>query len=383
MPYGIRSTGQSIPYFAINRVAVSDSRRPSWLQEVGIQAAFHAFGREVMALHFLYDWGPFRIDALGLVTMIGAEEVDGAIGRLVSNPWTEYLPLLGSFIAAGNRFVQPIPGVTLYNITDGIKATDVSGWLSRWLNFQDPSWNNTIFIWGSQQVPWRERTVQFRALALGALLNGGLLTLTVLVGDWFGFANTAALITSVFVRWYMLRLNRAYLDEGATSMSGRGAEFVKVFCLLTDGKAVTLQAPRGLVVNGFLTTPRPYHKHGYKLCRAIGWVAFGIHVICIGQASLFIQIPTVVIMIAATVACVTGIGCDERHIGRRIHVYRASEEGVDDQRSLAYARLDLSDEEENSMVAWGLFPQRSNKAWWHKYQRLKESMKLEDNILRT
>jgi hypothetical protein len=336
-----------------------------------------------MALHFLYDWGPFRIDALGLVTMIGAEEVDGAIGRLVSNPWTEYLPLLGSFIVAGNRFVQPIPGVTLYNITDGIKATDVSGWLSRWLNFQDPSWNNTIFIWGSQQVPWRERTVQFRALALGALLNGGLLTLTVLVGDWFGFANTAALITSVFVRWYMLRLNRAYLDEGATSMSGPGAEFVKVFCLLTDGKAVTLQAPRGLVVNGFLTTPRPYHKHGYKLCRAIGWVAFGIHVICIGQASLFIQIPTVVIMIAATVACVTGIGCDERHIGRRIHVYRASEEGVDDQRSLAYARLDLSDEEKNSMFAWGLFPQRSNKAWWHKYQRLKESMKLEDNILRT
>jgi len=323
-----------------------------------------------MALKFLHNWGPFRIDALGLVTMIGAEEVDHAIGRLVSNPWTEYLPLLGSFIVAGNRFAQPIPGMTLHNITDGIKANDVSGWLSRWLNFQDPRWNITIFIWGSQQIPWRERTVHIRALVLGAILNGGLLALTVLVGDWFGFANTVALITSVFVRWYMIRQNRAYLDEVVAGISGPGAEFVKVFCLLTDGKAVTLRAPRGLVLNGFLTTPRPFYKHGYKLCRAIGWVAFGVHVICIGQASLFIQIPTVVIMIIATVACVTGMGCDERHIGRRIHVHRVNE-GFDDKRSLAYARLDLSDEEENSMVAWGLFPQRSNKGWWHKYRGLK------------
>lgn len=115
-----------------------------------------------MALSFLYNWGPFRIDALGLVTMIGAEEVDGAIGRLIINPWTEYLPLLGSFIVAGNRFVQPVSGMTLHNITDGIRATDVSGWLSRWLNFREPNWNNTIFIWGSQQVPWNDRSGRWR-----------------------------------------------------------------------------------------------------------------------------------------------------------------------------------------------------------------------------
>jgi len=329
-----------------------------------------------MALDFLHNWGPFRIDALGLVTIIGAKEVDHAIGRLVSSPWTEYLPMLGSFIVAGNRFVQPIPGVTLYNITDGIKATDVSGWLSRWLNFQEPSWNITIFVWGSQQVPWREPTVQIRALTLGTLLNCGLLALTVLVSDWFGLVNAAALMASVFVRWYMLRQHRAYLDEMATGMSGPGTEFVKAFCLLSDGRAVTLRAPRGLVINGFLTVPRPCHKHGYQICRAIGWVAFGLHVICIGQATLFIQIPTVVIMIAATVLCVMGVGCDERHIGRRIHVYRVSEEGVDDQRSLAYARLDLSHEEENSMVAWGLFPQSSNLDWWYRYRQLKQSTKL-------
>ncbi|KAF8246157.1 hypothetical protein K440DRAFT_685659 [Wilcoxina mikolae CBS 423.85] len=86
-----------------------------------------------MLLGYLETWAPFRIDALGLVTMIGASEIDVAVVRLVRNRFTECLPLLGAYIFAGNNFTKPIPGFFLYNISDGIVATDMTGWFARWL----------------------------------------------------------------------------------------------------------------------------------------------------------------------------------------------------------------------------------------------------------
>jgi hypothetical protein len=49
-----------------------------------------------------------KIDALGLVTHLGAEEMDRNIGQLVSNPYFDYLPLFGGFVVCGDHF-------TLYN----------------------------------------------------------------------------------------------------------------------------------------------------------------------------------------------------------------------------------------------------------------------------
>lgn len=104
-----------------------------------------------MILSSVRKWSPFRIDALGLVTILGAEEVDKAVGRLIENPWVEYLPLLAAFVVAGNRFVQPSSGYVIYNISDGVMATDVAGWLSRWLGAQKLNWSNTTLIWGVRQ----------------------------------------------------------------------------------------------------------------------------------------------------------------------------------------------------------------------------------------
>jgi len=96
-----------------------------------------------MPLHFLKTWAPFRIDALGLVTLLGVDELNLAIGRLACNRVTEYLLLLGGYIIANDSFAKPIPGFLVYNISDGIMATDVAGWFSRWLICQDLTWSST------------------------------------------------------------------------------------------------------------------------------------------------------------------------------------------------------------------------------------------------
>lgn len=43
----------------------------------------------------LKAWQPFRLDALGLVTLLGADEVNNAVGRLVKSRWLEYMPCWG------------------------------------------------------------------------------------------------------------------------------------------------------------------------------------------------------------------------------------------------------------------------------------------------
>lgn len=322
-------------------------------------------------LESVAKWNPFRIDALGLVTMIGAEEIDRAVGRLIDNPIVGYLPFLGAYVIAGNRFVQPVPGVVLYNVTDGIMATDVAGWLSRWLLKQKLNWNTTKYTWeicDKSRFPWEQHAP---AAALGIVINFGLLVLTVLVRDWFGFANTIAMVASVVVRVYLVQQNRRFLDRTISAMTEKRTDLVKTFCILADGKAVTLLAARGVVTGCFLTTPRPVYPRVYNLVRAFGWLGFAAHVICIGQSTLFIQIVTVVIMIVASVLCVLGVGSNESRVSRRLCVSRTDTSDDEDRRTVAYARLDLTEEEENTMLAWGLLPQKSNERWWNGYRAIK------------
>lgn len=320
-----------------------------------------------MLLESAAKWTPFRIDALGLVTLLGAEEVDKAVGRLIENPWVEYLPLLAAFVVAGNRFVQPTPGYVLYNISDGIMATDVAGWMSRWLGAQKLNWNTTTLIWGVRQNTRSVWQTRIAALVIGFFVNSGLIVLSILAGDWFGFANAVAMVVSVFVRLYLVQQNRDFLDQKANSLQGNDKDFVKALCLLSDGRAVTLSAPRGIVKNCFLTTPRTPTRPLYDIARSLGWLGFGCHVICIGQSTLFIQIITVVIIILATTVYVRGFGCDELQLGQRIRIFRVDPSSGDDARTFAYTRLRLSSKEEATMLAWSLFPQRSNQQWWERY----------------
>lgn len=66
----------------------------------------------------LTDWADhtrLRVDTLGLVTILEAEEVDRSIRRLISSAYLDFLPLLGAFVVARN---ERKPGFTLYNVSD-------------------------------------------------------------------------------------------------------------------------------------------------------------------------------------------------------------------------------------------------------------------------
>lgn len=78
-----------------------------------------------------------RIDALGLVTLLGAEEINVSVGRLTPSLYFDTLPLVGAHVVAGNRFAQKQPGHALYNISAGIMTTELVPWFSRWLHAQE------------------------------------------------------------------------------------------------------------------------------------------------------------------------------------------------------------------------------------------------------
>jgi hypothetical protein len=61
-------------------------------------------------LRGLKEWKPFGIDALGLVTLLGAEEINKSVGTLQRRRITECLPLLAAFVVAGDRFTEEQPG---------------------------------------------------------------------------------------------------------------------------------------------------------------------------------------------------------------------------------------------------------------------------------
>jgi hypothetical protein len=101
------------------------------------------------------DGTGLHIDALGLVTILGAEEMDISIGRLVPSAYLNFLPLLGAFIVAGNRFTKKQSGFTIYNVSAGIMTTEVAGWFSRWLKSQHLRQVRSKVTWSVQKYPSR------------------------------------------------------------------------------------------------------------------------------------------------------------------------------------------------------------------------------------
>jgi hypothetical protein len=160
-----------------------------------------------MPLHYLLKWQPFRIDALGLITILGAEQVDRAVGRLVPNRYAEYLPLLGAYITASNAFASAMSGFHFYNITPAsMTTTDLAGWFQRWCLAQDFSRSFSFVTWTTRES-WtdaekrqrllRSRSDKYIGLTIGAFVNSFLLVFTILQGDWWGLANAISMVISI------------------------------------------------------------------------------------------------------------------------------------------------------------------------------------------
>ena len=313
-------------------------------------------------------WAPFKIDALGLVTLLGANELDLTIGSLFCNPITEFLPLLASYIIANNQITTSIPGTTVYNISDGIVASDIAGWLTRWLLCQDFTWNSSTL-----NITIRNKGIRRRQTWVGSAVIGiVVMTLAIVVAvgtcDWFGLTNVFAMIISSIVRLLVVDQNRKAIDIAATQGLLLSSDIVKTFWILPNGKAVTMYAPRGVIINCFLTSPRPPHQRLYIGARYLGWISFGVHVITLGMACLVNQMITVSILIISTIVTAWRLSADKFGVGSRLRFARRDHPDVGDSRSGAYIRLRLSYTEEQSMLGWNLLPQRSNESWWRRFR---------------
>ena len=327
------------------------------------------------SLFFLRSWAPFRIDALGIVTMIGAEQVDKAVGRLIRSRYTDYLPLLAAHLVAGNHFTAAVPGFTLYNLSDGIVTTRVSGWFGRWLAFQDLKASTTAFRWTILEKPqkrsWSRKVVPW---VIGAASNGFLLILTILTRDWWGLSNSIAIILSVMVRNILISENIAGIDNRVRVRSDvplQHFEEVKVLITLPNGKVVTLYTPRGLAMDAFTRKPdSPGSHHLYAITRISGWLLFGIHVVALGQSYLLSQVYCVGLLAISTWLITLGVGCNEMEIGNYITVTRLTcpDFDVPDRRIWAYVSMNLSEEEQATLCDTGLVPRRSNESWWDEFE---------------
>lgn len=331
-----------------------------------------------MPLYHVLKWQPFRIDALGLVTMIGSEQVDATIGRLVTSRYTEYLPLLGAFVLAGNQFTQAISGFEIYNLYAVIKTTDLAGWFERWCLAQDFNRASNTVNWTVRERTsaslWRSRLDTLLATMIGIAANSALVVLTVFQGDWWGLSNAISMIFSIFVRVYLTKQNRDALDAQAVTCSGpdkNQCERATFLVFLNDGKLVTMYAPPNLIKNCFIDKPVPPNKRLYKIVRGIGWIGFTAHVITIGMSGLATQIVTVFLIVVPTVLTVFKVGCDDSVIGSRLKAEISTTGQVGERRQDTYLALDLSDAQETSMVAWSLMPHKDNDDWWEEYDNKK------------
>ncbi|KAI0859816.1 hypothetical protein F4860DRAFT_515548 [Xylaria cubensis] len=312
------------------------------------------------------DWAPFKLDALGIITLLGTESLRQSISRLVLNRFVEYLPLLAPHIIADNTITDVVPGFTLYNITDGVLAIDLSGWWTRWLICQAFNWNTTVLE--VRTSPPRRSLITCSWLVMlcfNVIINIAIIVIPALLDDWYGLAASISLVVTVISRAYVLSSLRRSVDDLAT-VANKDPSEVKLFLTFPNGTAVTIRTTRGITKNILLTTPQPKHRLFYKLFRAIDWVALGVLVVSLGSASLVVQILLIGILLFATLVVVQRYGCDELHIGQRLEITQSSLTG-EDRRGNAYINLSLTEEEEKAMISWHLLPMLHNKFLWDRY----------------
>lgn len=311
-------------------------------------------------------WAPFQLDALGLVTIFGAKEMNTSIGNLAQSWVTDWLPVLGSYAVANNEIAEPEHGFVLYNMTDGVMATDVAAWFTRWLVSFPPNYTSSVI-----RLKINGRPVSTIQKAFSIAIGFGVVSLSlcfaILTADPWGITNSVAMAIQVLVRQQMVKQLRISIDKTSERLQGLAGQEVKVFLTLPNGSAVTILGPRQAVVDFLLSEARPSRPRYYHALRIIGWALFGAHAITLGMSNLFNQILTVITLLSATYFTATHVGDRPHTIGARLYI----EVEMGDPtwgRSQAYAGLKMTSVEEDNMVHWNMMPQRSNAFWWNRYR---------------
>ncbi|TKA80262.1 hypothetical protein B0A55_03036 [Friedmanniomyces simplex] len=365
-------------------------------------------GRDLdMPWQYVKDWNPIKIDALGLVTLLGAEEVGRAVGSLEKRRFTEYLPLLGALVIAGERFLDQQLGYNLYVINDGVQTTQLNGWFTRWAAAQKTKDATTIFRWRVAGKTSLVSAWDYLAMAISLLVVMPLLPCTALVGDWWGVANWAAITLSIWVRVALLWPIRTSLEPHCAPHETKkgwelehlpGEDEIKILVVRPDGRMFTILTMRDFLP-AFSRRVLSEPPKRYKIAAYVGWLAFGVHACTLGMCTLMTQIYTMVLLVASTWLYVkrfdadiqgkshtsadwgggTSIGDAEcevittRPFGNGIEVQQINTGDRLDRRMHAYARLQLDVEQETLLKEWHMLPVHSGltKSWYESYGRAK------------
>lgn len=316
---------------------------------------------------FSLKWAPFNFPALGFFALFACKEIDTSIGNLSYSYSTDFLPVLGSYTVAKDDFAASQPGFVLYNLTDGIMTTDVSAWFTRWLMSSPLTPTSTIIRLrrDGQSWPWYLR---LRSLPIAWNILTLVMLLALNTNDSWGMANVAVMATAVLVRHLMINQRRSFIDRAIEESHDEPNSDVKVFLTLPNGKAVTILAPRNLMVNCILTDSRQTVPCYYYLLRIICWVLLAAQFVTLSMSSLPVQIMSICVLLLGTYLTAIHFGTEPEYIGSRLRL--ETDHGDESwSRSHAYARLEMTKDEEDAMVNWSLLPQRSNKFWWDKYEK--------------
>jgi hypothetical protein len=344
-----------------------------------------------LPLYNLKTWAPFKIDALGLVTLLGQEQVNAKIGRLVREGYLDFMPLLGAFVIAGNLFSDRQAGFSIYNITSGIVTPELAGWFTRWLKAQDFDKNKMDIKWIVEAERRSYAKMNWIAFIIAFTFQAGFLALAISMGDWYGIANFLSMALSVLVRVYVLNENRDAIDLAIARATEQALldqqkdptktpmREVTVLCILDDATAVIMKTPQYLITSCFVATPKPPHQASYRLVRSLGWIFFLVHIITIGQSDLISQMITVVLLVVPTVVMVAlpekwrrWLGCNESYIGKRLTAQKTPTKARGTRRAHLYAMCQLTRKEEESMLSWSTMPHASNVPWWDDYKGAKQ-----------
>ncbi|KAJ5380424.1 uncharacterized protein N7496_002852 [Penicillium cataractarum] len=205
-----------------------------------------------------------------------------------------------------------MPSFFLYNISMGIHTTECAAWFTRWVQCQNFTIARSVVFWEAVGKPPQSRLFDyFTAGCVSVCSTGFLLTMAILSYDMYGVANACGLIVSVLTRAYILSANRMEIDKAVLNSKAR-KNTEKLIFITPDTKVITLFIPNELIVPVFVKNPHPSPRLPYQIGRWMSWLAFGIHVVTVGMASLAIQIYTIGLLLISSILITRGFGCDDK-----------------------------------------------------------------------
>lgn len=367
----------------------------------------------------LMSWQPFNLDAAGFLTLVGADEINEAVGRLIPSRYLEFMPFLAAFVIAGNQFTKKAVGYHLYVIKDGIHITDAAGWFTRILSSNDGA-VSSVHTYGILTVlthPHQRTREILLSGSLATLVIGFLLVLAILTWDWYGFASSVGLLVSIFTRFYQVNAVKDAIDRSVlsyirrSSISTQGGEFPPQRCLIItpEAKAITLEIPAKFDLRILSRNPVVEYQSYYVFVRCCGWAAFAVHIIALNMASTALKLYVSSVLILASILYILRLGCDDSpwdqiyqwgqtrcfhpqmYIGKYLKLelttwpeaYEFYKDGRDnsirirgwnddrttqwraERRQDLYAWLQLTPEEEAMFREWHLLPFQQGSSNWH------------------